>query len=58
LPNQGCACSIWAESFSRVASSPKRAAKWTPTGSPSFDQCSGIEAAGWPVMLKIEVNGE
>ena len=35
------------------ASSPKRAAKCTPTGSPSFDQCSGSEAAGWPVMLKM-----
>jgi hypothetical protein len=48
----------WVASFSNVASSPKRAAKCTPTGKPSFDQCSGSEAAGWPVMLKMEVNGE
>ena len=38
-----------------VASSPQRATKCTPTGSPDAVQCSGREIAGWPLALAIQV---
>src|SRR5690606_41044663 len=56
--NQGCACSSWPASCSRVRSAPKRPANITPTGNPSGLQYKGTDIAGWPVMLYSTVNTE
>ncbi len=45
-PRQGLAASSWPASLKSVASSPKRAANWTPTGSPSSFHQSGTDMAG------------
>src|SRR6185436_18991002 len=47
----GRACSIWAASESRVASSAGRPTSWTASGNPSSSKPAGTEAAGWPVTL-------
>jgi hypothetical protein len=49
--DQGRDCSSWEVRRSRVASSPKRPRKWTPTGSPAGFHHSGTDIAGAPVML-------
>ena len=48
---QGRASSSCEARRNRVASSPKRAVKWTPTGRPSSFQCSGTDMPGWPVKM-------
>jgi hypothetical protein len=50
---QGRACSIWAASDSRVASSSGRPTSWTASGRPAASKPAGTDAAGWPVTLKI-----
>ncbi len=55
---QGRARSRSAQSDISRSSSPNRAAKCTPMGTPSCDQCSGTEAAGCPEAFAVAVNGE
>jgi len=55
FPAHGRACSNWAARRNRVASSPKGATKWAPTGRPPGVQCRGTLMAGWPVALNTAV---
>ena len=56
LSAQGLACSNWAASRKRPASSPKRLANCTPMGTSFSFQNSGTDIAGWPVIFCVRVN--